>query len=431
MDPVATGDLWESKLQELVHVDVQYYDDAHREALQGYPDAIGIDKVVAHPLYVPVDEFLTYFLFHRARTGSKRLAGYAQVRRMVTAACAALQYVLKLKTGVLTLEEDVRRIPRELTEHVGESVALSVVNRIHDLIEADWLPIEEGPKGRTFDFECGSNGAKIIQVEAKGCVVDDNSVKSAAVSNQKADIEAKKASLAKHREDVLRYGVITAISKLGQPLRSWLLDPTPDDPPKSPADFQLLARLHFLRWVVWLISPRSHLATALATRINTIREQSEPYRLSGVSLLQADGKPFSFDRIHVGADSFSAFFATRSRVTGGAAGGVVIPMEAGDALLFVGMREQLVDLAIGQSFHEITSYRAERAIIRKSVDCVVPKGEFRRMDLREEELPEFTDGGSYVHFSLTGTLAYTCDGLIFGALPVPGREVRSPRIQSF
>jgi hypothetical protein len=102
-----------------------------------------------------------------------------------------------------------------------------------------------------------------------------------------------------------------------------------------------------------------------------------------------------------------------------------MPMEAGDALLFVGMRQQVVDLAVGQNFREITAYRAERGMIRKSVDCMVPKGEFRRMNFRGDELPEFVDGGSYVYFRLTGTLVYTPDGLIFGALPMPRRENRS------
>lgn len=425
MDAIATGELWESKLKETLRIDVDYYDDHHRAALQSYPSAEGIESVVADPVDLPVDEFLTYFLFHRARTGSRRFAGYAQVRQMITVACGALQEILKLNHGVLSLEEDVRRLPREITEHVGESIALSVVNRIHGLIEADWLPIEEGPKGRTFDFECGSNGSQIIQVEAKGCVVENNSVKSAPVSKAKGDIEDKKAALGKHPANVLRYGVITAISKTGQSLRSWLLDPTPDDPPKSPEDFRLLARLHFLRWIIWLVSPRSHLATALATRINALRELPDPDRFSGVPLLQADGKPFEFGGLHSGFDSYSSFFATRSRVAGGSAGGIVIPMEAGDALLFVGLREQVVDLAVGQNFRDIAAYRAERAIIGKSVDCVVPKGEFRRMNLRGDELPEFVDGGSYVYFKLTGSLVYTPDGLIFGALPVPGRENRS------
>lgn len=422
MGAVTRGELWESKLREAVRVDVEYYDDVHREALRNYSEATGIEKLVGGgPVNIPVPEFLTYFLFHRARTGSSRFAGYAQVRQRITAACATLQDILELNDHVLSLGPDVRRLPRELTEHIGESTALSLSNRIHGMIEADWLPIDEGPKGRTFDFECGSNGTQIVQVEAKGCVVENNGVKSAPVSNHKADIEAKKASLGNPPPNVLRYGIITAISKTQQPLRAWLLDPTPDDPPKRPEEFQVLARLHFLRWIIWFVSPRSHLATALATRINALREQPDLYRLSGVPLLQADGKPFEFGLVHAGSQSFSSFFSTRSRVVGGAAGGVVTCMAAGDALLFVGMREQLVNLAVAQSFREITAYRAERGIVRKTVECVVPKGEFRRMNFRDEELPEFTDRGTYVHFNLTGDLVYTADGLIFGILPIPGR----------
>ena len=114
MDAIATGELWEAKLKETVRIDVDYYDDHHRVALQGYTAAAGIESIVANPVNLPVDEFLTYFLFHRARTGSRRYAGYAQVRQMIAVACGMLQEILKLNGGVLTLEEDVRRLPREL-----------------------------------------------------------------------------------------------------------------------------------------------------------------------------------------------------------------------------------------------------------------------------------------------------------------------------
>jgi hypothetical protein len=425
MDLLATGDLWESKLKEVVRVHVDYYDDAHQKALQSYSSISGIGTVVAAPLELPVHEFLTHYLFHRARTGSGRFSGYEQTRRMIISACSDLQWMLKLQNAVLALENDVQRLPREIAEHVGESIALSVVGRIHGLTEADWLPIEEGPKSRSFDFEYASNGSQVIQVEAKGRVVDDNSLKSSAISGAAGDIVDKKASLNRVQDQALRYGVITAISKMGQPLRAWLLDPAPDDPPKRPEDLRLLARLHFLRWIIWLVSPRSHLATALATRINAIRQQPDAYLLSGVPLLQADGKPFEFDRIFIAGESISAFFATRSRVVGGPAGGVVMRMAADDALLFVGMPEELIDLAAGQKFPEMVSYRGERAIVRKSVECVVPKAQFGKMNFDKDELPAFADRGAYVHFTLEGTLAYTHEGLIFGALPVPGKRGRT------
>src|SRR5262245_48883508 len=133
MDAITTSELWESKLKEFIRVNVNYYDEAHGQALQGYPNISAIEKVVSKPVEIPVDEFLTHFLFHRARTGSSRFAGYSATRRMIATACGMLQHLIKLESGALMLDE-AHKLPREITEHIGESVALSIMNRIHGLM---------------------------------------------------------------------------------------------------------------------------------------------------------------------------------------------------------------------------------------------------------------------------------------------------------
>jgi hypothetical protein len=111
------------------------------------------------------------------------------------------------------------------------------------------------------------------------------------------------------------------------------------------------------------------------------------------------------------------FFGSRSRVSDGPAGGVLVRID-GRALLFVGVRSELVDLAVAQKFDEIVNCRAEVASRHKKVLCTVSNGAFRGFGINEDELPDFRDSGGYAHFTLEGLLRYSREGLVFGVLPI-------------
>jgi hypothetical protein len=175
--------------------------------------------------------------------------------------------------------------------------------------------------------------------------------------------------------------------------------------------------MEFLRWIIWLVSPRSHLATALATRVTELKALRDPYELSGVSLTQANGKPFESQSGAKGQD-YAPFFATRSRVADGPAGGIVFPAESNDALLFVGFRSELVELACNQSFARIIEYSAATASIFKTVSCTVPAGEFDSFGIEPERVVGFHGAGGYVRFEMKGLLRYSQEGLVFGVLPL-------------
>lgn len=64
-----------------------------------------------------------------------------------------------------------------ISEHVGEAVGLSVMNRIHDITEADWriIPARSGRAAKpSFDFQLASDNHHLIEVENKGSSVADN-----------------------------------------------------------------------------------------------------------------------------------------------------------------------------------------------------------------------------------------------------------------
>jgi len=111
------------------------------------------------------------------------------------------------------------------------------------------------------------------------------------------------------------------------------------------------------------------------------------------------------------------FFARRSRVSDGPAGGVLSRIDD-RTLIFIGTRSDLVDLAVAQDFGRIVNYKAEVGSVRKTVLCTVPSGEFSRLGIPDDQLPDLRRTGGYVHFTLNGLLRYSAEGLVFGALPV-------------
>jgi hypothetical protein len=403
---------------DAIAVAVDYYNDKHRTALSQYPTKAKIEELVRSGVVIPISEFLTYFLFHRVRALPSRYAGYASVRSEIAGAEAMLSDFVEVTHGALCISSHVRQLPNYVTENVGESVSLSVMNRIHSLTEADWVPIPVQSRKKTLDYR-GSDGTHIIQVEAKGSVVEETDLKSSSISKLKLSIEEKKAKNPATSATDLRYGVIAAISHGPDTARAWLLDPVPEGFERSPRDLRIIARMDFLRWIVWLVSPRSHLATALATRVTELNAMRDPYELSGVPLTQANGRPFETHYGGIGQD-YAPFFANRSRVADGPAGGIVFPVENKNALLFVGFRAELLEIAANQLFDRIIEYSAATASIFKKVLCTVPVGEFASFGIEPGRIIGARRSGAYVRFELQGLLRYTPEALVFGVLPLAG-----------
>ena len=407
---------WSQKAIEKIFVEVDYYDGDHRRALERYASADQIQDVVKHGIEVAVPDFLTYLLFHRACSLPLHYAGYRQTRERIADAYGKLGDLVELEHGSLYLPAGALGLPVDLTEHIGESIGLSVINRIHGVTEADWKPVSTTTDNKTLDYELASDGAHRIQVETKGSVAENPNAKSPAISNHKRSIAEKKGDLRRADPEIQSYGTIVVIPFGPRPLKCWLLDPPPTDLERSPRDFRILARLEFLRWILWLISPRATLVGALATRVRAVAALRDPYELSGVPLAHPDGRPIEVDSRFRGSQAYAGFFASRSRVADGPAGGIVTPLEGHGTLLFIGVREDLLHLVTGQLFEAITNYAAEWGSVEKVVNCTVSSAEFDRFDIPENRLVGFRRSSGYVSFRMRGMLRYSVEGLVFGEI---------------
>jgi len=412
-----------------IQVEVSFYDDAEKKKLLAYPTAEVMQALVSKTQEIPKAEFLTYYLFHRIKLGTDGYRDYSSVARNVHLWLSAIGECIDYDNGSVRTPHGATQQLTEVSEHVGEAIGLAVMSRIHSLTEADWTPIPE-QKGRnakpSFDFQIASDGTQFVQVETKGSSVTDNRVLSAAVKAQKKRIDDKKTSLAAlalKGEDPnpasLRYGTIAVVdARKDGNVRCLLTDPPPEQVNEAPARFRLLNRMRRLRDWIGFLSPRSALAAALATRVADLEALKDPFELDGVPLLRGTSEPFDIEPYGMGNWRHSTFMASKSRVTDGPAGGVVIQLSARE-LFFIGIREDLLMMAAKQGFDEITRYTAEVGSMEKTVECTISAGRFRSFDLPASIANSVTLTGGYVYFPLSGNLNYSPEGLVFGILPLP------------
>ena len=418
---------------DTIEVEVCFYDDAEKTQLLAYPTASVMQALVAKPLEIPKAEFLTYYLFHRIKLGTEGYRDYASVARRVHLSLGYIGECIDYADGSVRTPHGAMQQLTEVSEHVGEAIGLCVMSRIHGLTEADWaiLPAKKGAPA--FDFQIASDRKQFVQVEAKGSSVADNRVLSDAVKAQKRKIADKKVLLnerAKEGKDrypaALRYGTIAVVdARKDGNVRCLITDPPPDHVDEDPARFRLLNRMRRLRDWICFLSPRSALAAALATRVADLETLKDPFELDGVPLLRGTGEPFDIEPYGIGNWRHSTFMASKSRVTDGPAGGVVIQLSERE-LFFFGIRENLLVMAANQKFGELTRYKAEVDSMRKTVECTFSAGRYPSLDLPPSIANSATKKGGYVHFPLSGKLNYSPEGLVFGILPLPEKYPWQP-----
>ncbi|MDP9993837.1 hypothetical protein J2W28_004461 [Variovorax boronicumulans] len=410
--------------QASILVDVDFYDDTEKKRLlgAGYPAKArsALEALAAKPLAIPTSEFLSYFLFHRK--GFEGYGSYEEIQRRTVIAENYIDTCLRFDgTSVGLSTSGLSR--KDITEHVGESISLSVISRLFGLNEADWAPLPSlGGKGAlpSFDFSIASDGKTIVQVESKGSAVRNNARKELSVPNQKKSIHDKKVDLSKPGVQdpypaSVRYGAIIALdARPKSRAKCWLVDPDPESGPYEPNTLKLLKRMAFLQSWIGLLSPRSQLSASLATRLSDLMTLRDPFELDGLPLLRGNGEPIKYASLSPNSPH-STFLAGKSRVVDRPAGGIVVPVRS-DLLAFLAVREDLVVIAAEQSFASILGFDYTASTRLTTVECVLPKS--RAIDINVPS--DAVTSGDHVHFDLEGEVHCSPSGLVFGYLPIPG-----------
>jgi hypothetical protein len=421
--------------QKYIEIDLVYYDNAERDAFKAnyLPEVVArIDALMKSRLKVTTADFLQFYMLNMMSSGLPRFASVDQIRAMLVHATQWIGPFLVFGNGSIQVPGGAT-IPAHVIEKVGEAIGLCVASEIHQVNHADWakIPVRKLPRNRTllpsFDFAQASDGQHLLQLEIKGTQSKDSRNIEPSVSNHRAAIREKKAKLAGPPDGQVdpfpahvRYGTVTAIdNRADGRVRCRLVDPDPLDPEISPRDFKLLARVAFLaRWIN-IVSPQSQLASALANRYVALRALANPYDLDGVPLVRADGETISYARLGRDDEEHSSFFASKSRVIGEAVGGVAFQSKYGkeDArIAFVGIREELVNLAIAQEFDALTefSYLDDSGTSYRTVEFVFSPTRFSELRLPPSFSQLISPAGNYKSFRLEGPLHFSSSGLVFG-----------------
>jgi hypothetical protein len=403
--------------QSTIKISVEYYDADEEAKLAKYPTKIKMDELVKNGVDIPIEEFLTYYLFHKKRPGKDGWKNYDEIGNRFSNALAELDTWIEFNGDSISTPLNVGDQDKNIIENIGESIGLSVINRLHDLTHADWnkIPIK---KVKSFDYEIASDGNNIIQMEAKGSAIEDNSKKTSTISNHKASILGKKQFIESYKLPKgypypadIRYGTITVMGKNSKiPVKCLLVDPPANENQQNPRNLKIIQRIKYLRDWISFISPRSQLASALQTRAIAIEQIENPMLLDGIPLLKGNGEIFDFSPI---SGQHSWFFNSKSKVIDGPAGGIIVPL-GDNRILFLGIREDILTLASEQNFEKLLLYKAQFGRIKKSVNCVVTHQILQRLKL--PNIIRVTKSGNYYSFVLSGVLHYTDSGEIFGIL---------------
>lgn len=418
--------------QKEIRVEVDFYDDEQKQKLLAYPSADRMIELVENGVVIPTQEFLTYYLFHKKRPGKSGYQSYDSLGRKIGRAIAELDDWIHFNEVSLSVPQDVAPQDKAITERISESIGLAVVNRIHDLTEADWGKLREisGHKGQpTFDYEIASDGQKIIQVETKGSCLEINHKKTSTISNHKRSIVDKKSNIRVHEQvgdykypAELRYGTISVLDyRPNSVAMCWLLDPDPEAVSTPPAQLRLINRMGFLRDWISFISPRSQFSAALSTRLADLVAVSNPMELDGIPLRKGNGEKLVFEAPDIKGQPGYAFFANKSRVSDGPSLGVVMQASSED-LVYLGIRDDLVVIAGKQDFQAIVNSQYEVGTLRKHIDCFVSEARFLNFDLPDQIKEEAKKYGGYYSFRLSGQMIYSKEGLVFGLLPLKPKE---------
>jgi len=164
-----------------IKVKVDFYDEEQKKKLLAYPTSQQIMDIIHNEVQIPIEEFLTYYLFHRKRPGKIGYRNYEELGKNIGKSLSDLEDFITFNGISIATPIDIGKQDLHITERVGESIGLSVVNRIHNISEADWDRIPETKGFKVFDYQVASDGTLIIQVETKGSSVDDNNLKPSTV----------------------------------------------------------------------------------------------------------------------------------------------------------------------------------------------------------------------------------------------------------
>jgi hypothetical protein len=333
-------------------IKVDYYDDEERQKIEkNFPDDFPlIESSTGREVDISYEDFKVYSVFGFQYDGDPRHTGFTELSKVsagISRFEMLLHYDKELKSLVRSIPD--RPVINDVSEELGIAGGLSIASEIYSLTQADWQMIPQTTDHKDFDFRTlAASHRKYINIEAKGCITEKNSLKDSAVSKHKKKIIDKKGdSKFKNSYDYAIdtcLGIIT-VADPSNVLQAWIVDPSFNRPNLSPAVLKLLKRMYYYYQLMYSISPKAIITTALANRYSVLQVIGDLDRLDGQPLVN-----YNMEKIILSP----TFFQGRTADVGGTITGRLYFTEK--QLIFIGIQAECFDLLIGQNYEDIRNF---------------------------------------------------------------------------
>ncbi|MDH6534578.1 hypothetical protein D0T51_05520 [Parabacteroides sp. 52] len=404
-----------------LNLSVNYYNEKEAELFKDYENYETINRMIGHKFTINEDEFKSYMLFTE-QADEAGFRTYQDLKDRVQHRIGDVDDYLDLSAGTITAKKTSERLSTTgMTERIGVSLGLNVVNQIHGLTEADWAITQNiyagGKRLKDFDYQIpmASDGTRFIQVENKGCINDDNTSKSPSVSNHYRSIKDKKESILDReragrigRHTNIYYGTIGVLDDHNT-AKVWLVDPDPYEVEWNPKKYRLISRLIYYSKLFAEIGINKNIQMELHERIGQILD-SQDYTIYNNKPLKSNHgyrvnmvQMKNFASINYNEVLGSFFF---------------IEKDNGIQAFMLAMPKALINLIISQNFDGILNYEyqnyemSDKVTIELRVRLSQATDELHQTDLDFV----FNESGKRYDYQSYQQINHISSGRIFGII---------------
>lgn len=398
-----------------LQLSVDYYNSEEARLFQSYEKYDQINQLIGQGFTISEDELKSHLLFTE-QADDDGWRTYQDFKAKVESRKSFIDDYLDFSDGSVK----ARYVPKRLndagmTERVGVSLGINVINQIHNLTEADWIKTEDiyinGKRVKDFDYEIpmASDGKRFIQIENKGCVVDNNNYKRPSVCHQYSSIKDKKESiLSRGNSQNIYYGTIGVLDNHNQ-AKVWLVDPDAYNIELNPRKFKLISRLIYYLNVFKEIGIHKSIIISLENRIELILQSNDFEQLDRNPLESKINwtyiQSYNFASVNYN-EAFGSFFFIKN---------------SEDIQVFmIALPKALINLVLSQNFDGILNYDYQNDEINDNVTIGLETKQNRASEEFEDENLGFVLDEKRKRYFLQSFqhISHTNSGRIFGTINI-------------
>jgi hypothetical protein len=409
-----------------VKIKVEFYNEEEKQLFKNnYEDDVfdELNRLTKEKIKVSVEDFRTYAILKHLNPSFGSLGSLNTLLKNRNNLLGEFDYYFDFDKEQQKLTSKISSVneQNQISETLGVAGALCVVGAAFGTTPADWSKILIS-KHKDFDFKSAvsMDNSKLIVVEAKGSIVEDNSKKEDPIYQHKSKIKAKKndqyfKNKYSNGVDILVGGI--TVADIEHHLKVFLVDP----PAKSELsdnfrrNIKLLKRLHFYSFWIHAMGARSDLSKALINRLSSLEILSDPFELENKSLRKSNSEEMTWDQSQIDRYSY-----VNDEVVG-----KVIAINNKSALFF-GLKTELFDYLMGQKYGLISSYKTSSKTTDKDMVCILRNNKDNQVFITENfESEVYSKSDKDIRFYANGVeLMESSSGLCFGIIKNENIEYR-------